>query len=67
VADSFDDVAGSSFTFCADHGCAFRDAAKGFAEAPAAAHKGDAEGVLGDVVDGVGGGEDFGFVNVVYA
>jgi hypothetical protein len=67
VADGLNDVAGSGFALCADHGCTFRDAAKGFAEAPAAADEGNAEGVLGDVVNSVGGGKDFGFVNVVDA
>jgi hypothetical protein len=67
VADRFDDVAGAGFAFCADHGGAFGDAAEGLTEAAAAADEGDAEGVFGDVVDCVGGGENFGFVNVVYA
>jgi hypothetical protein len=66
VSDGLDDVAGSGFTFCADHSCAFRDAAESLAEATAAADKGNAEGVLGDMVDCVGGGQDFGFVDVVY-
>lgn len=67
MSDGFDDIAGTGFTFRTDHGGAFRDAAQGFAEAAAAADEGDAEGVFGDVVDGVGGGEDFGLVDVVYA
>jgi hypothetical protein len=67
VADGFDDVAGAGLAFCADHGRAFGDATEGFAEAAAAADEGDAEEVFGDVVDGVGWGEDFGFVDVVYA
>jgi hypothetical protein len=67
MAHSFDDVAGSGFAFRAYHGCAFGDTAQGFSQAAAAADKGDAEGVFGDVVDCVGWGEDFGFVNVVYA
>jgi hypothetical protein len=67
VADGFDDVASAGFAFGADHGCAFGDAAQGFAEGAAAADEGDAEGGFGYVVDGVGGGEDFGFVDVVYA
>jgi hypothetical protein len=67
VADCLDDVAGAGFAFGADHGCAFADAAEGFAEVAAAAHEGDGEGVLLDVVGVVGGGEDFGLVDVVDA
>jgi hypothetical protein len=67
VADGFDDVAGAGFAFCADHGGAFSDAAEGFAEAAAPADERDAERVFGHVVYGVGGREDFGFVDVVYA
>jgi len=67
VADSFYDVAGAGFALCADHGRAFGDAAEGFAQVAAAADEGDAVGVFRDVVEGVGGGEDFGFVDVVYA
>jgi hypothetical protein len=67
VSDSFDDIAGSGFALCADHGRAFGDAAECFAKTAAPANEGDAEGVFGYMVDGVGGGKDFGFVNVVYA
>jgi hypothetical protein len=67
MSDGFDDVAGAGFAFCADHGCTFGNAAQGFAEAAAAADEGDAEGVFGDVVDCISGGEDFGLVDVVYA
>jgi hypothetical protein len=55
------------FAFGADHGCAFGDAAQGFAEIARAANEGDGEGVLIDVVGFVGGGEDFGFVDVIDA
>ena len=67
MADGFDDVACAGFAFGADHGGAFGDAAQGFAEVAAPAHEGDAVGGFVDVVDGIGGGEDFGFVDVVYA
>jgi hypothetical protein len=67
VANRFDDVAGAGFTLGADHGGAFGDTAEGFAEVAAAADEGDAEGVFFNVVGRVGGGEDFGFVDVVYA
>lgn len=67
VAHRLDDVARAGLAFCADHRCALKDAAQGFAEVAAAADEGDAEGVLVDVVDGVGGREDFRLVNVVYA
>ena len=65
--DGFDDVAGAGFAFGADHGGAFGDAAQGFTEVAAAADEGGGVGVFGDVVEVVGGGEDFGFVNVVDA
>jgi hypothetical protein len=67
MAHGFDDVASAGFAFGADHGRAFGDATQGFAEVAAPADEGDAEGVFGDVVRGVGRGEDFGFVDVVYA
>ena len=64
---SLNNVTGAGFTLCADHGCAFGDAAQGFAEVAAAADKGGGEGVFFDVVGVVGGGEDFRFVDVVDA
>lgn len=67
MADGFDDVARAGFAFCTDHGGAFRDAAEGFTQVAAAADEGGGEGVFLNVVDGVGGGEDFGFVDVVDA
>ena len=67
MSHRFDDVACTRLAFCADHGGALGDAAQSFAKAPAPAHKGDAEPMLGDVVHGVGGCEDFGLVDVVYA
>ena len=67
MSHGFDDVARASLAFGTDHGGAFADAAQGFAEVAAAADEGGAKGVLFDVVGGVGGGEDFGLVNVVYA
>ena len=67
VLDGVDYVAGAGFALGADHGGAFGDAAEGFAEVAGAADEGDLEGVLVDVVGFVGGGEDFGFVDVVDA
>ena len=67
MAHRFDHVARAGFALGADHGGAFGDAAQRLAQAAAAADEGDLEGVLGYVVDGVGRGEDFGLVDVVYA
>ena len=67
VLDGVDYVSGAGFALGADHACAFGDAAQGFAEIARAADEGDGEGVLVDVVSFVGGGEDFGFVDVVDA
>ena len=67
VLDGVDDVAGAGFALGADHGGAFGDAAEGFAEVARAADEGRGEGVLVDVVDFVGGGEDFGLVDEVDA
>ena len=61
------DVAGACFTFGADHGRAFGDAAQGFAEVARSADEGSGEGVLVDVVRLVGGGEDFALVNIINA
>jgi hypothetical protein len=63
----FDDVAGTGFTLCADHGCTLGNTAEGFAEVAATADKGDFEGGFFDVVFVVGGGEDFRFIDVVYS
>lgn len=65
VLDGLDDVAGTGFALGADHGGAFGDAAQGLAQVAAAADEGNLEGGLGDVVDIVGGSQDFGLVNVV--
>src|SRR5207253_3424632 len=51
----------------ANHGCAFGDAAESFSEIARAADEGDFEGVLVHVVGFIGGGQNFGFVNVVHA
>lgn len=67
MTDGFDDVARPGFALCADHGGAFGDAAEGFAEVAATADEGGGEGVFFNVVDGVGGGEDFRFIDVVDA
>ena len=67
VLDGVDYVAGAGLALGADHGCAFGDAAEGFAEVARAADEGRGEGVLVDVVGLVGGGEDFGLVDEVDA
>ncbi len=67
VAYGFDDVAASCFAFGADHGGAFGDAPHSFAEVGAAADEGYGEVFFEDVEEGVGGGEDFGFVDHVDA
>ena len=67
VLDGVNYVAGAGFALGADHGGAFGDAAQGFAEVARAADEWDLEGVFVDVVGFVGGGEDFGFVDVVDA
>jgi hypothetical protein len=48
-----------------DHGCALADPAQGLAQVARAAHKGDAEVVLVDVVVVVGRREDLALVDVV--
>jgi len=65
VADSLDDIAGTSLTLCADHGSALGNTAQSLAEVTAAADEGNLVSVLLDVVDGIGGGKDLGFVDVV--
>ena len=65
VLDGVDDVAGAGLAFGANHGCAFGDAAEGFAEVARAADEGRGEGVLVDVEGLVGRGEDFGLVDKV--
>ena len=67
VLDGVDNVAGAGFALGADHGGAFGDAAQGLAQVAGAADEGDLEGVLVDVMGFVGGGEHFGFVDVVDA
>ncbi len=67
VADGLDHVTGAGFALGADHGRAFADAAEGLAQVAAAAHEGDLEVVLVDMVLLVGGGEHLGLVDVVDA
>jgi hypothetical protein len=67
VLDGVDDVAGAGFALGTDHGCAFGDAAEGFAEVAGPADEGGGEGVLVDVVDLIGGGKDFGLIDEVDA
>lgn len=65
MANGFDDVTGSGFTFGADHCGTFGASAEGFTEVSGSADEGDSEGVLVNVVSVVGRGEDFAFVNKV--
>lgn len=65
VLNGLDDVAGTGFTLGADHGSTLGDAAQGLAQVAAAADEGNLEGGLGNVVDIVGGGQDFRLVDVV--
>src|SRR5215475_13061146 len=58
-------VAGSGFSFGTNHGCAFGNAAKRLAQITRTADKGNFESMLINVVGLVGGGKDFGFVNVI--
>ena len=67
MSDGFDNISSSSFTLCADHSSAFADTTEGLAEVAAAADEGNAKRVLLDMVGVVGRGEDFRFVDVVYA
>lgn len=67
VLHGVDDVAGSGLALGANHGCAFGDAAAGLAQVACTADEGCGEGVLVDVVDLVGRGEDLGFVDEVDA
>jgi hypothetical protein len=67
VPDGLDNISSSSFTLCADHSGAFADTTESLAEVAAAADEGNAKRVLLNVVGVVGWGEDFGFVDVVYA
>lgn len=67
MGDGFDDVACACLALCTDHRSAFGDAAEGFAQVPAATDEGHSEVVLGDVIEVVGWGKDFGLVDVVDA
>jgi len=66
MAHSLDHVAGAGFAFGAHHGCAFANAAQGFAQVAAAADKRHIESVLVNVKRLIGGGQDFGFVNIIH-
>ncbi len=67
VLDGVDDVAGAGLALGANHGCAFGDAAEGFAEVAGSADEGGGEGMLVDVVGLVGRGEDLGLIDEVDA
>ena len=65
VVHGLHDVARARLALRADHGRAFGDAAQGFAEVARAADERHAELRLVDVVDVIGGREDFALVDVV--
>ena len=67
VAHRLDHVPGARLALRADHGRAFRNAARGLAEVAAAADERDLERVLVDVVLLIRGREHFGLVDVVDA
>jgi hypothetical protein len=67
VLDGLDDITGTGFTLGADHSSALGDATEGLAEVAAPTDEGDLVVVLGDVVDVVGGSEDFRLIDVVDA
>ena len=66
VANSLDHVARAGVALKADHRRALGDAAERLAQVLSAAHKGDGEAALVDVVGLVGGGEYLGLVNAVH-
>ena len=61
-----DHVSGTSFTFCANHSCAFGDATEGFSQIARAADEWRLESVFVHVVSFVGRGQNFGLVNIVH-
>src|SRR5207244_12639955 len=61
------DVACDRCTLSANHGGVFGDAAESLPQIARSADEGNREGMLIDVMSFVGGGEHFGFVNVVDA
>ncbi|PUZ68123.1 hypothetical protein GQ55_2G000300 [Panicum hallii var. hallii] len=67
VAHGLDDVARAGLPLGADHGGALADAAQRLPEVAAAAHEGDAEVVLVDVVRVVGERQHLALVHVVHA
>src|SRR3954452_1750121 len=67
MAHGLDDVARARLTLGPDHGRALVDAPQRLAEIAAAAHERDLERVLVDVIELVGGRQDFRLVDVVDA
>ena len=65
VLDGVHHVAGTGFALGANHGRAFGDAPQGLAQIARSADKGSGEGVLVDVMELVGRGEDFALVDEV--
>ena len=65
MADGFNHIAGAGLTLGADHGRAFADAAQGFTQVAAAAHKRHLEIVLVDVMLFISRGKHFRFVDVI--
>ena len=67
VAHGFNHVARAGFALGANHGSAFGDAAQGFTQIAATAHKGNGKVALVDMIFVIGGGEHFTFVDIVGA
>ena len=67
VLNGVDDVSSAGLALGADHGCAFGNAAQGFAKIARSAHERDVERMLVDVMSFVGRRQHFGFVDVIDA
>ncbi|RUP47440.1 hypothetical protein BC936DRAFT_145728 [Jimgerdemannia flammicorona] len=65
VSDGLDDVARAGLTLGTDEGSALRDAAQSLAQVLGAAHVGNLEVVLVDVVQLIGRSQDLRLINVV--
>lgn len=65
VLNGLNDITGTGLTLGADHSSTLGDTAKGLAQVAAATDEGDLEGGLGNVVDIVGGGQNFRLIDIV--
>ena len=65
IAHSFNNITRAHLALSADYSGAFSNTAEGFAKITAPAYKGDLVAVLINIVEGVGGGEDFRLINIV--